>query len=228
MFIKDSHFTNDNITHGFFGRKGEPEGDISKLRQVHSGKCITVIEPWKFEDRPEADAMVTDMPELSLGIVTADCAPVLFYGEKSTGEPVIGAAHAGWGGALKGVLESTVSVMEQRGAVKGALKATIGPCIRQGSYEVSDEFKEPFLEQDLANAELFIPAKREGHLMFNLPGYVMRRLMLAGLAQISETGMDTYFNEMDYFSYRRSTHRKALGNEPDEGRQISVISIQSQ
>ncbi len=195
-----------------------PESLMS-LYQIHSDRCVVVDAA--ADDRPQADAMVTDKAGVTLGILTADCVPVLFSGEKHDGAPVIGAAHAGWGGALKGVLESTLAAMAGLGAEPESIRAAIGPCIRQASYEVSDDFKEPFLAHDLASEGFFVPAKRDGHLMFDLPGYVTRRLMLAGVPEISASDMNTYFNEMDYFSYRRATHR----GEPDYGRQISVIAI---
>lgn len=194
--------------------------NLLNLYQIHSDKCVTVTEGWAPEGRPEADAMVTDRAGLALGILTADCAPVLFYGEKADGAPVIGAAHAGWGGAVKGVLESTVAAMEALGAGKDTMTAAIGPCIMQGSYEVSDAFQEPFMAQDQANAQFFREGK-DGHLQFDLPGYIVRRLMLLGVPEIMTNGIDTYFDELDYFSFRRTTHRA----EPDYGRQISVISI---
>ncbi len=196
----------------------EPE-NLLGLYQIHSAECVTVAQPWG--ERPQADAMATDKPGLGLGIVTADCAPVLFYGQKEGGAPVIGAAHAGWGGALKGVLEGTIEAMVTLGAAPDSLCAAVGPCIAPESYEVSEDFRVPFIAQDEGNEMFFEAAAREGHLMFDLPGYIARRLMLAGVAEISLSGVDTYFNEMDYFSYRRSVHKK----EADYGRQISVIAI---
>ncbi|MCB9991255.1 MAG: peptidoglycan editing factor PgeF [Rhodospirillales bacterium] len=192
---------------------------LLSVYQIHSAQCLPVTAPWA--ERPQADAMVTDVPGLGLGILTADCAPVLFCGQKADGKPVIGAAHAGWGGALRGVLESTLEGMAALGAAPETICAAVGPCIGQRSYEVSDAFKLPFIEQDEAAAQFFVPSDTPGHLRFDLPGYVTRRLMLAGVPEISVNGSDTYFNEMDYFSYRRTTHR----GEPDYGRQISVIVI---
>jgi len=191
------------------------------LSQIHSDICIVVSEPWTIDKRPQGDAMVTDIPGIALGILTADCAPVLFYGRKADGTPVIGAAHAGWGGALKGILESTYFAMVQKGAVRDNVHAVIGPCIGRKSYEVSEEFKKPFLTQYLGSEHYFHKAKRKGHLMFDLPGYIKRRMELIGIASIADIAKDTYANEKDYFSYRRSTHRQ----EPDYGRQISMIAI---
>jgi len=165
--------------------------------------------------------MVTDIPGLALGILTADCAPVLFYGQKKNGAPVIGASHAGWGGALKGVLENTIAKMLERGALKNTIHAAIGPCIALESYEVSKDFKAPFFRQDPFNERFFAPAQDKEHLKFDLSGYVMQRLRLSGISKIGNTAIDTYAHDTNYFSYRRSTHK----NEADYGRQISVIAI---
>lgn len=193
--------------------------NLLTLHQIHSGECLTVREVWGLNDRPKADAMVTDVPGLGLGILTADCAPVLFY---AAGEsPVIGAAHAGWGGALKGVLENTVKAMEGLGAARSNIKACIGPCIGKASYEVSEDFTKPFLDLNEEDERFFSAARREGHLMFDLAGYCAARLYRAGLSRITIKDIDTYFNEADFFSYRRATHRR----EKDYGRQVSVIAI---
>lgn len=197
-----------------------PENFLT-LHQIHSDKCVTVKEIWDMKDRPQADAFVTDVPGIALGILTADCAPVLFYGENAKGKPVVGAAHAGWGGALKGVLESTVKAMNALGAESAKIRACIGPCIGRASYEVTEEFSAPFLEQDEANEKFFAAGKRPSHLMFDLAGYCASRLAGAGLRQVFIKDLDTYFNEEDFFSYRRSTHRQ----EKDYGRQASVICI---
>lgn len=189
------------------------------LKQIHSATCLYADVP--FTDRPEADAVVTDVPGLAIGVLTADCGPVLFHGETAQGGPVIGAAHAGWGGALKGVLESTLQVMIDKGAQIDTIHASLGPCIAQKSYEVSDGFAGPFIDDDPASEHFFKAARREGHLMFDLPGYIASRLSQAGVRQVSITGIDTYSAEKDYFSYRRATHRE----EKDYGRQISVIMI---
>lgn len=191
------------------------------LYQVHSEKCIAVKTVWGAENRPEGDAMVTDTPGVALGILTADCAPVLFYGEKKNGTPVIGAAHAGWGGALKGVLENTIAQMQKTGALPQSLRAVIGPCIALESYEVSESFKPPFIKQDPGSERFFARTLKPGHLLFDLSGYIERRLMLAGIGRVACTGKDTCTDEADYFSFRRATHR----HETDYGRQLSVIAI---
>lgn len=196
----------------------EPQNLLS-LYQVHGAECLYVTEA--FDEKPQADALVTDQAGLALGILTADCGPVLFYGQKSDGSPVIGAAHAGWGGALKGVLGATVEVMQKQGAIIESVRAALGPCIGPASYEVSDDFADPFLEQDEANEHFFKSGQREGHLMFDLGGYIAKRLSEAGVRHVSISGMDTYADEKRFFSYRRSTHR----HEADYGRQISAIVI---
>jgi len=199
-----------------------PAGLIS-VNQVHSAVCLFVDKPWVNDQRPEADALVTDRPGLALGVLTADCGPVLFYGEKTDGQPIVGAAHAGWGGAFKGILEETVKTMTDHGAIPASIRASVGPCIAQKSYEVGEEFVTRFLDADPANEHFFRESRKEGHMMFDLSGYIAARLAQAGVRQVSLTGVDTYANENDYFSFRRTTHR----NEPDYGRQMSAIAIQS-
>ena len=165
--------------------------------------------------------MVTDQAGIALGVLAADCTPILFRGKKVDGSPVIGAAHAGWGGALKGISKSTVEAMIALGAEKSSISACIGPCIAQSSYEVSEDFKLPFLAEDVGNDAFFIAGEREGHLMFDLEGYNASNLRKIGVENVHIIGVDTYSNEDDFFSYRRKTHR----GEPDYGRQISVIKI---
>ncbi|MCB1783314.1 MAG: peptidoglycan editing factor PgeF [Alphaproteobacteria bacterium] len=199
-----------------------PENLIS-LYQVHSAQCITVTKIWpNDEQRPKADAFVTDQTGAALGILTADCAPVLFAGQKENGAPVIGAAHAGWRGAISGVLEQTVTAMQNLGAQPETLSACVGPCIGKASYEVSQDFIIPFLEENDESERFFHPARKEGHAMFDLPGYCAWRLARTGLKKIEILDQDTCAREEDYFSYRRATLRK----EKDYARQISVIAIQ--
>ena len=190
------------------------------LYQVHSAECLVLDAPLEG-DAPEADAMVTDTPGLALGVLTADCAPVLFYGEKADGMPVVGAAHAGWGGAFNGVLAAAVEKMQGLGAELSSIRAAIGPCIAQSSYEVTYEFAERFMEQDEGNESFFKAAQKDGHLMFDLPGYCAARLAQLGVRHVELLDKDTYSDEENFFSYRRKTHR----DEADYGRQISVISI---
>lgn len=200
---------------------GAPLSNFLTLHQIHSDKCIVVKEAWNIKDRPQADAFVTDVPGIALGILTADCAPVLLYGENDKGKPVIGAAHAGWGGALKGVLESAARSMSDLGVKAEDIRACIGPCIGKASYEVTEEFAAPFLSEDGENERFFQSSRKTGHLMFDLAGYCAGKLSKAGLNHIYIKDLDTYFNEEDFFSYRRATHR----HEKDYGRQVSVICI---
>lgn len=195
--------------------------NLLSLNQVHGATCLYVSEPWEPGARPEGDAMITDIPGLALGILTADCGPVLFYGQRADGFPVIGAAHAGWGGALKGVLEMTVRAMVDHGVVPESLHVSLGPCIGPKFYEVQDSFAEPFMAQDPANEHFFKFARREGRLMFDLPGYIASQVAGAGVPHVSITGQDTYSAEQDYFSYRRAIHK----GEQDYGRQISALVI---
>jgi YfiH family protein len=197
---------------------------ILTQHQTHSDICTYVDKPWdENKARPQADALVTDQAGLAIGVLTADCAPVLFFGKKENGYPVIGAAHAGWKGAVYGVLDNTVNVMMQCGETLESLRACIGPCIAQGSYEVREAFMHPFEADDPANERFFMNGHREGHFMFDLAGYCAARLARCGLKNVFIKDLDTYFNEEDFFSYRRATHR----DEKDYGRQISLIYIKN-
>lgn len=201
---------------------GLPDGNsIQTMHQIHSAICTPITQI--LSDRPQCDALVTDRPGIGLGVLTADCTPVLFYGEKDNGAPVIGVAHAGWKGALGGVLEDTVQKMRDLGAGEATIRAAIGPCIAQKSYEVGAEFPDPFIEEDADNERFFMPSRTRGHHMFDLAGYCSFKLAKAGVPKIIMSDIDTYSNEGRYFSYRRTTHRK----EPDYGRQISLIFIKA-
>ena len=201
---------------------GAKDGVISSLWQCHSATCYPITTHVSIGDqRPKGDALVTDVAGLAIGILTADCGPVLFAGKKPDGAPVIGAAHAGWGGALGGVLEDTVAKMMQLDASIESIKACLGPCIMQPSYEVQDAFAEPFLKQHDAAERFFKSGRKTGHLMFDLAGYIAFRLAHAGVKHVSLMGIDTYADEENCFSYRRATHR----GEPDYGREISAIMI---
>ena len=186
--------------------------------QVHSADVAIIDERWRPEQRPRADALVTRREDVALGILTADCVPVLFADAEAG---VIGAAHAGWRGALGGVLEATVAAMVSLGAAPQRLRAGIGPAIAQPSYEVGPEFPAPFLAQDEANAGFFRKAPRAGHFLFDLPGYVARRLARLGLGAIEHSGGDTAAEPERFFSYRRS----CLRQEPDYGRALSAIRL---
>ncbi len=190
---------------------------LTTLHQVHSPNVVTADAAWPDDARPEADGVVTNKRGLALGILTADCAPVLFADLEAG---VIGAAHAGWKGAFTGVLANTVSAMEALGADRKRIAAAIGPCIARKSYEVDDAFRRRFTEADPENDSFFTPG-REGHHQFDLEGFVARRLAETGIATVEMLGEDTYSQSARYFSYRRTTH----ASEPDYGRQISLIAL---
>jgi YfiH family protein len=186
--------------------------------QIHSPEVVTVEAPWAMDERPRADAMVTRVPGIGLGIGTADCGPVLFA---DTDARVIGAAHAGWRGALTGVIEATVAAMEKLGAARGRIVAAAGPMIRQPNYEVGSDLIERFVAADPDNARFFTPGARAGHAQFDLGGYIAARLKAAGVGTIEDLGLCTYADPERFFSYRRSTHR----HEPDYGRHINAIAL---
>jgi polyphenol oxidase len=194
-----------------------PGARLVSVYQVHSPLCVTVAEPWPEDARPQADAMVTDRPGLALGILTADCAPVLLADRAAD---VIGAAHAGWKGAIAGVTDQTIAAMEALGARRERIVAAIGPCIAQPSYEVDTAFRDRFLAGDPANAAFFAPGA-PGHSQFDLEGYVAARLAAAGIDAVERLGCDTYADPARFYSFRRSTHR----GEPAYGRQISLIAL---
>jgi YfiH family protein len=196
-----------------------PGARLISLSQVHSPIVHTLqAPPSEGAARLEGDAMVTAAPGLGLGILTADCAPVLFADREAQ---VIGAAHAGWKGAHGGVLEATLDAMEKLGAVRTRIGATIGPCISQQNYEVGFDFRDRFLEQGLRMRRFFVPSDREGHYRFDLPGYVAHRLTQAGTGTVETLAVCTYPAENGFFSFRRTTH----AGEPDYGRQISAIVL---
>lgn len=196
-----------------------PGARLLTLYQVHSADCVTVVEPFDDALRPRADALVTARPGLALGILTADCAPVLFA-DRAAG--VIGAAHAGWKGAIGGVTDATVVAMEALGARRDRIVAAIGPCIAQASYEVDAAFRLRF-EAAAPENERFFRDGAAGHSHFDLESYVADRLARAGLRQVECLGLDTYADEARFYSYRRATHRE----EPDYGRQIAIIGLGS-
>ncbi|PCJ02849.1 MAG: hypothetical protein COB14_01135 [Alphaproteobacteria bacterium] len=195
--------------------------NLLSLYQVHGAKVVYVDKLWSANDRPKADGFVTDQKDIGLGILTADCAPALFLGHKDNGDPVVAAAHAGWKGALGGVLGNVVDAMEALGASKSSIHACVGPCISKSLYEVNLDFVDPFIEENEESERFFFSGSKEGHVMFDLPGYCAWRLFRAEVKNISLLDKDTYSGETDFFSYRRATHR----NEEGYGRQISVICI---
>ena len=194
-----------------------PGAALVTLYQTHSADCVTVRSPFEERLRPRADALVTDRPGLALGILTADCAPVLLA-DKDAG--VVGAAHAGWKGAIGGVTDATILAMEAVGAKRDRIAAAIGPCIARASYEVDDAFARRFEAHDPAN-ERFFAEGRDGHFQFDLEAYVAHRLASAGIGRVAMLGLDTYADEARFFSFRRATHR----GEPGYGRQISIIGL---
>ena len=185
--------------------------------QVHSADCAIVRAPFAEDARPRADALATGDPALALGIVTADCAPVLLADAHAG---VVAAAHAGWKGALGGVTDAAIAAMESLGADRARIAAAIGPCIARASYEVDHAFRRRFEAADAAN-ERFFADGRAGHAQFDLEGYVAHRLAAAGVRRIAALGLDTYADEARFFSYRRATHR----GEPGYGRQIAIVGL---
>ncbi|MAF30456.1 MAG: polyphenol oxidase [Paracoccus sp.] len=194
-----------------------PGAALATVYQVHSALCERVIAPRPLAERPHADAMVTDRPGVLLGILTADCAPVLLA-DRQAG--VVGAAHAGWKGAIGGVTDAAIAAMEALGANRSGIAAAIGPCIAQVSYEVDKGFLVRFCQDDPANERFFKPG-RPGHQQFDLAGYVAARLAGAGIGTVAITGHDTLAEEERFFSYRRAT----LAGEDGYGRQISLIGV---
>lgn len=192
-----------------------PGARLVTLHQVHSATCL-VAGHWPDDERPEADAVVTSDPSLAIAVLTADCTPVLFA---DRGEGIVGAAHAGWKGALNGVLEATLAAMERLGADRSRIAAAIGPTIRQASYEVGPEFRDRFLGADPASERFFVDGPA-GRPHFDLPGYAAERLSRAGVGSIEDVGIDTRTDVARFFSYRRAT----LAGEPDYGRQLSLIA----
>ena len=186
--------------------------------QVHGTAVITVERPWRAEAAPRADAMVTTEPGIALGVLAADCAPVLFADAEAK---IVGAAHGGWKGALAGVMEATVAAMVRLGARPERIRAGIGPCIAQPSYEVGAEFRDRFIAAAPDNAGFFVAAARDGHFRFDLPGYIAARLGRLGLAAVEQTGQDTAADASRFFSYRRA----CLNGERDYGRGLAAIAL---
>ena len=251
LILRAGNLKNSQIAHGFFGRQGgvsegiyaslncgPGSGDdrghvvanrrraleelgverLCTLYQIHSAKAVTLTAPWEIEGSPQADATVTNLPGIALGVLTADCAPVLLADAEAG---VIGAAHAGWKGALDGVTDSAIAAMEKLGASRGRIAAAIGPCIGKASYEVDKVFCATFLKADSGNAAFFSPSDRAEFHRFDLESYVAMRLESAGLKNIERVTADTYARENDFYSFRRATHR----GEADYGRELSAIAL---
>jgi YfiH family protein len=196
---------------------GVKTDNLATPYQIHSNIAVVAMEAWAKGEAPEADAVVTSTPGLAVGISTADCGPILFA-DGDAG--VVAAAHAGWKGALGGVIESTVDAMEKLGARRGNMTAVLGPCIRQPSYEVGPEFLTSFRAADMDNMRFFKPAAG-GKSLFDLGGYIASRLKAAEIAHVEDLGFDTYADEARFYSFRRTTHRK----EPDYGRLVAAIAL---
>ena len=198
-------------------------GGVSALNTVyqeHGRQVARAEEGWDPRSAPHADGMVTDQPGLALGILTADCAPVLFA---DTDRRVIGAAHAGWRGAVGGILAATIDAMLALGARRESIRAAVGPTIGRASYEVGPEFPAPFLAEDAGNERFFRPSTRDGHHMFDLPGYICARLKTLGVAAATDLDRDTCAEEQAFFSYRRAT----LRGEADYARGLSAIMLEA-
>jgi YfiH family protein len=199
---------------------GAPKG-LARAHQIHSATAIVTDHPWPSDARPQADAVVTGTPGLAVGITTADCLPILLADSKHR---VIAAAHAGWKGAFTGVIEETIRTMQTLGAVTESIVATIGPAIAQGSYEISSEFYERFLQDNEANHLYFIHGARPEHWLFDLKAYAKDRLRDAGISHINILAHDTCLEENTFFSYRRTT----LRSEKTYGCQMSAIALQNE
>jgi YfiH family protein len=197
---------------------GVSRGLLLGCTQVHGIDVAHVDAPWEAGAGPRADAMVTDRPRLALGIITADCAPVLFADSEAG---IVGAAHAGWRGAVAGVIEATIAAMVRLGARTERIAAAVGPCIGQASYEVAADLRDAVLASAPADARFFADGVRAFHWQFDLPGYCAARLRAAGLAAVAVTGIDTLAEEERFFSHRRRT---LTGGGPI-GHQISVIAV---
>lgn len=194
-----------------------PDGLITP-NQVHSADVVVAEEPWSALERPRADAVVTRVPRLAIGVSTADCGPLLFADAEAG---VIGAAHAGWRGAFSGVIEATVAAMERLGARRARIVAALGPTIRQPNYEVGPEFVDRYLSADAGNKRFFAPSERAGHALFDLAGYIAARVRDSGIANFEDLDLCTYAEPERFYSYRRTTR---LG-EPDYGRHINAIAL---
>jgi polyphenol oxidase len=189
--------------------------------QIHSPNVVVAETPWPMQARPRADAIVTGTPGLAIGVSTADCGPVLLADPVAR---VIGAAHAGWRGALAGVAEATVAAMERLGAERGRIRAALGPMIRQDNYEVGPDLIARFAGEDKGSEGFFRPAARDGHAYFDLGGYIAARLSRTGVRQIEDLKLCTYAEPARFFSFRRTTHRA----EADYGRHLNAIALASE
>jgi YfiH family protein len=197
---------------------GVPRDRLITAYQTHSSEAVVAEQPWALDKPPRADAIVTKIPNLAVGVSTADCGPVLFADPQAR---VVGAAHAGWRGALTGILEAALAAMERLGAERGRIVAALGPMIRQPNYEVGREFVARFTAADPDNQRFFAAVERADHAMFDLAGYIRTRLTGAGLARVEDLSACTYAEPTRFFSYRRATHH----GEPDYGRHVNAIAL---
>ncbi|MDJ0388587.1 peptidoglycan editing factor PgeF [Roseomonas sp. E05] len=197
---------------------GLPASALSGAHQVHGIAVAEVTAPVPNDARPTADALVTNRPGLALGVVTADCGPVLFADRKAG---VVAAAHAGWRGAVAGILEETLGAMERLGARRADVAAVVGPCIRQNSYEVGADLRDAVLAQNPASTRFFIEGRRPGHWQFDLPGYCAARMVAAGTGTVAVLAADTFADAGSFFSHRRRT----LAGEGPIGHQLSAIAL---
>jgi YfiH family protein len=197
---------------------GVPPAGLVSVHQIHSPDVVTVEAPWPPDARPKADGMATRVPGLALAILTADCGPVLFADPEGG---VVGACHAGWKGALGGVLEATIDRMVALGAARGRIVAVLGPTIGPGAYEVGPEYRARFVAADPGHAAFFRPSERPDHALFDLPAFIGARLAAAGIGEAAALGLCTYSDPERFYSYRMTTHR----GEPDYGRLVSAIAL---
>ena len=197
---------------------GIAPSNLVNVHQVHGRDVACVTDPWEPGAGPAADALVTDRPGIALGVLAADCAPVLFLDAEAG---VVGAAHAGWKGALAGITDATIDAMARLGARRDSIRAAVGPCIARASYEVGDALRDAFVAADAANEIHFDAGARPGHWQFDLAAYVLARLMAAGIGAAEALFVDTYGAPDLFYSFRRTTHR----GEPDYGRQMSAIAL---
>jgi polyphenol oxidase len=200
-------------------RLGIGTGRLVTCRQVHSAAVVTVVDPWRREDAPRADGLVTRVPGVALGVLAADCAPILLHDPVAR---VIGAAHGGWRGAVAGIAEATIAAMEALGAERARIRAGIGPCIGPASYEVGPEFAPPIVAEDGGAAVYFAPGPGPGRLLFDLAGYIAHRLARCAVARSERAPNDTMAEPQDFFSYRRAR----LRGEPVYGRGLSAIMLE--
>jgi polyphenol oxidase len=197
---------------------GVAEGQVVTAHQVHSADVVEVTKVWPVDGRPQVDGLVCRTKGIGIGVLTADCGPVLFSDAEAG---VIGCCHAGWKGALSGVTDATVAAMVELGAIRENIIAVLGPTISREAYEVGPEFPKPFLEQSSAHGLFFVPSVKEGHFMFDLPAYLRKRMSTLGLKAVEDLALCTYSDEARFYSYRRATHR----GEADYGRLISTIAL---